>query len=243
MSSRKKSIWRERRAHSSIGSLPGQLFNCIALITLFTACFSCAQSVFAGTGKDFFQNTSMLTPGNYSPAVVPNNTDDVRINRSSASLTITNSTVTLESLSVVNGNTFTISNATGPTGNNSTLNVGNSAGFTNVFSSTADDLLYIGNGVLTIQGPNSGSGTAVLNLVLQSSGNFRVEAGSSLAISSAIGQSGTRSVTKTGGGSLTLSGANSYSGGTTVSSGGLLLFGSGTLGSTFAYSEWGDVGT
>lgn len=175
-----------------------------------------------GAAKDFAFNTSMTTGSNYNPTGLPNNTIDVRLTTTSGpNLTITTSIITAESLSVANGKTYIIANAT-LTANNSTLNLGNSSGFTNVFSGVANDLVYVtGNSNLTIQGPSSSGGSGVLNLVLTSSGNFNVGSGSALTISSAI--SGNFGVTKTSGGTATLSGANTYGGTTTISGGTLAL--------------------
>ena len=66
---------------------------------------------------------------------------------------------------------------------------------------------------------NSGSHTIAANLTLADSAGttFNLASGTSLAIRGAIGGSGTnQSLTLAGGGTLTLSNANTYSGGTTV---------------------------
>jgi len=176
----------------------------------------------AGTPKDFALNTSMTNGSNYNPTGLPDNTIDVRLTTTSGSnLTITTSVITAESLSVANRRTYVITNATA-TANDSTLNLGNSSGFTNVFSGVANDLVYLPtNSDLTIQGPSSSVGSGVLNLVLTSSGNFNVESSSALTISSAI--SGNFGIAKTGDGTATLSGANTYGGTTTISNGTLVL--------------------
>jgi autotransporter-associated beta strand protein len=175
-----------------------------------------------GTAKDFAFNTSMTNFGNYDPTGLPNNTIDVRLTTSAGpNLTITTNVITAESLSVANGKTYIIANAT-LTATNSTLNLGNSSGFTNVFSGVANDIVYVtGNSDLTIQGPSSSGGSGVLNFVLKSSGNFNVGSGSALTISSAM--SGNFGITKTSGGTATLSGANTFSGTTTISGGTLAL--------------------
>jgi fibronectin-binding autotransporter adhesin len=212
----------------SLGSsLLATSLGSVTLVGIIWTCLFLASNVFAGNAKDFFQNTSMTASGNYSPSGTPTNSDDVRITRTSASLTITAASLSMESLSVDNGNTFTISNATS-TANNSTLTLGNTAGFTNVFSGVANDLIYLtGNSTLTIQGPNSSTGSGVLNITLASSGNFNTGTGSTVTISSVISGSG-QSITKTGGGTVTLSGANTYSGGTTLNAGTLQLGSSST---------------
>ena len=185
-----------------------------------------------GSAKDFFQNTDMTSGSNYSPSGAPTNTDDVRITRSSTTdLRITGGNVTMESLSVDNGNTYAIRNATGgATSRNLTL--GNSAGFTNTFSGVANDLIYLtGSSILTIQGPNTDGGTGVLNVVLASTGNFNIGTGSTLTVSSIISESGgSRAITKTGGGTAILSGANTFTGGVTINAGTLRAGSTTTLG-------------
>jgi autotransporter-associated beta strand protein len=228
MSARKKSRRdKAARPQSLAHSFLGTVIVYASLAALVGGAIS-VSNVFAGNAKDFFQNTDMTSSTNYSPSGTPTNTDDVRITRSSSSdLRITGASVTMESLNVDNGGSYTIRNATsGSTNRNLTL--GNSAGFTNVFSGGANDLIYLtGNSSLTIQGPNTDGGSGVLNLVLASSGNFNIGSGSTLTISSVISGSG-QSITKTGGGVLTLSGANTYSGGTTLNAGTLQLGASST---------------
>jgi autotransporter-associated beta strand protein len=236
MYSRKKSrLVKAAKPQSIVRSLVGTLIVYASLTALISGAISTASNVFAGNPKDFTGGTSgngtdMTSSSNYSPSGTPTNTDDVRITRSSSSdLRITSASVTMESLTVANGGSYAIRNATtGSTSRNLTL--GNSAGFTNVFSGVADDLIYLtGSSSLTIQGPNTDGGTGVLNIVLASSGNFNIGTGSTLTISSAISGSG-QSITKTGGGTVTLSGANTYSGGTTLNAG-TLQIGSSSTGS------------
>jgi fibronectin-binding autotransporter adhesin len=172
-----------------------------------------------GTPRDFTTGTSMLTPGNYNPSGLPDNTIDVRLNRAGATLTITSSTLSMESLNVDDGNTFTTNNGASSGGSDSTLNLGNIAGFTNSFSNVDNDLVYLtASSTLTI----ANGASKLLNVGLASSGNFSIGTGSALTISSAISGSG-KSITKTGVGVLTLSGANTFSGGFTLSSGTIAL--------------------
>jgi autotransporter-associated beta strand protein len=196
------------------------------LIAALALCFT--QIAFAGATNSFFQNAAMQTPNNYSTGSAPNNTTDVLITTGLTNLSITDTTVTAESLSVSNGTTYSIGNRTGSSGN-STLTLGNSAGFTNAYSGVANDLIFLtNNSSLTIHGPNQSSGSGTLRLVLASSGNFSVFSGSTLTVSAII--SGGFGITKTGSGILTLSGVNTFSGGTTLSAGRINLSGSGTLG-------------
>ncbi len=182
----------------------------------------------AGTAKDFSSNTDLTSGTNYSPSGAPDTTVDVRVTTLPSTLTITTGTLTMESLSVVNGSSYTVRNATGGS-TNSTLRLGNSGGFTNAFSSVLNDVVYLaGNSNLTIQGPNNTGGAGVLNVNLASSGNFNIGAGSTLTVSSVVsGSTSTVGLIKTGEGTLVLSGANTYTG-TSAVSGGTLQNGSGS---------------
>src|SRR5947209_1299885 len=72
--------------------------------------------VIAGGSKDFFQKADLFVPSNYNPNGVPTNTDDVRFSSSTLSLTTssgnTNNTFNAESINVVNGLGYTVSNDT-----------------------------------------------------------------------------------------------------------------------------------
>jgi fibronectin-binding autotransporter adhesin len=180
----------------------------------------------AGTTEDFFQNSAMTSATNYTPATLPNNTIDVRITTPSSNnpLVISSASVIMESLSVANGSSYIIGNNTS-TATNRNLTLGNSAGFTNAFSSVSNDLIYLtNNSSLVIQGANLQSGqvtgTGVLNLVLASSGNFNVGSGSTLNISSVISGVGL-GITISNSGTVIFGGANSYSGDTIVNAGDL----------------------
>ncbi|MFC4230356.1 beta strand repeat-containing protein [Parasediminibacterium paludis] len=166
----------------------------------------------------------MQTASNWSSSSRPNNSNDIGLTSSSTILTNTAGTITGRSINVTNSNSYTIVNST-TAATNSTINLGVSGVFTNGISGSSNDLIYLFNTTtapnLTIQGPNSSTGTGVLNLVLNGSGNFNIGTGSTLAISSAI--NGAYSITKTGAGNLFFSGANTYSGKTTITSGILQL--------------------
>ncbi len=182
-----------------------------------------------GTGKDFFQNSAMTSASNYTPAspsATPTNTDDVRITTPTSNnpLVISSANVVMESLSVTNGSSYTIGNNTS-VATNRTLTLGNSSGFTNVFSLVSNDLIYLtSSSGLVIQGPNlqsgQSTGTGALGLVLASSGNFNVGSGSTLNISSIISGSGI-SITLSNSGTVLFGGVNTYSGDTIINAGDL----------------------
>jgi autotransporter-associated beta strand protein len=97
-----------------------------------------------------------------------------------------------------------------------------------------------GNVAYTIQGPGTGVPANSLGVQLNASGSISV--GSTLIISSVISQSGgARSLIKTGVGRLKLSGANSYSGGMTVSDGTLEAASNGALGTGAAIINGGTL--
>ncbi len=90
------------------------------------------------------------------------------------------------------------------------LNGGRGAGAPLI--STVGDFAY------AITGPGSNGTPRPLALRLDASGDFSVAA-NVLTISAVIGETGAQSINKTGAGRLTLSGANTYTGGTTVTAG------------------------
>jgi len=99
------------------------------------------------------------------------------------------------------------------------------------------DLLVMGttatSSTLTISEVNPLGGVS-LRLRLDASGNFNVvNSGATLSIQTILSESGTRSLTKTGAGTLLLGSANSYTGGTTLTAGTL------GLGSSTALSSGG----
>jgi fibronectin-binding autotransporter adhesin len=179
------------------------------------------------TLNQFNQNSALTAGLNYSQGT-PTNTHDVRITTSISGLTISSSSVTMRSLSVTNGSTYTITNASSG-GTNRTLTLGNTTSFTNLVSNVTNDLLYIsGNSTFTFSPSNTGGGIATNSLVLASSGNFSVQSGSSLSVTSVI--SGGFGFTKTGTGDLTLANGNTYTGKTTISAGTVLIGGESAFG-------------
>ena len=170
--------------------------------------------------------------GQNAPVAVPNGTTDLTTLGTSATSDLTFSAGTTYSPTTFTVNTpivtgtlddldatqlLTITN-TGTTA--STLML---SGGSNSVAPSAADLLYVATGS-TLNVSNGSS--ASFGLVLAASGNFDV-AGTA-TISAPI--SGAFAVTKTGAGTLTLSGSNSYTGGTTLTAGKLNINAAAALG-------------
>jgi autotransporter-associated beta strand protein len=90
---------------------------------------------------------------------------------------------------------------------------------------SVDGILKSGGNAATISGGSIKTATSAGEMVIRTNAS-----GDSLTISSVIADNGTSSLTKSGLGTLVLSGANTYAGGTTISAGTLQLNSGGTLG-------------
>ena len=226
-----------RVSRSSSSSGRRSFVQWIALAALAVAGFGATHSALAGNAKAFFQNSALTNAANYSPPVLPTNTDDVLITTPSSNnpLLITSASVVMESLSVINGSGYIIgNNTTGATSR--TLTLGNTSGFINNWSGVSNDLIYLSGGSsLSIQGPNLQSGqttgTGTLGLVLASTGNFNVGTASVLSISSVISGVG-MGISITGGGTTIFKGTNTYSGDTQILNGDLRFDNGGTSNSS-----------
>ena len=172
---------------------------------------------------------SLLTPGNWSLTLVPVVTNDAVFPSTALTgiRTMTAGDLTVGSFNVLaNTGTFSIRNETaGAIDHNLTLggvgNLGNSV------SGTAADLLSAATGsIFNIIGANGGGGggTGLLKLILGQSGNFNLAGTATSTISAVISDGGNNyALTKTGTGTLTLQGAHTYGGVTTINLGTLQL--------------------
>ena len=162
--------------------------------------------------------TSGTGAGGTTATVAPSATSDVTFLKSTAyspaAFTVGDSALTFGSINDLSGTALTISNSSGTAARVLTLGGGS---VDSVTGSAAADLLYVATGgTLTIQ---AGTGNAKLGLALGQSGNFDIVG--SATIGSVI--TGAFQLTKTGAGTLTLGGVNTYSGGTLVNAGTLSL--------------------
>src|SRR5688572_6780892 len=170
---------------------------------LAAACTMAAATQARAEAKTFSETgTDWLDPANWTPVGVPAALDDVAINAGTLDMTLNASTLTVQRITFSNtanrllGNTDTV--------NGSTLTLDGDG--VNPLISVTDV------GTFTMQGAATGFGA--LGLALNNSGSFHVaNAAGQLNISSVISEvGGARSVTKTGAGTMTLTGANSFTG-------------------------------
>ncbi len=170
---------------------------------------------------------------NWNPNGVPGSTDSILLDNSSVGA--------LPSIMNTSGLTMSVMGITFDTANTVTLgNSGTGSGATSSITLTGlgdagNTLISLTNnatGTFTIDNQNSGNRD--LTLTLGASGTLNVtNALGTLAITTVIGETGgTRSITKTGAGTLILGSANTYTGTTTVSAGVLNIQNATALGTT-----------
>lgn len=168
-------------------------------------------SLVHGVTKTFSTTeTEWTVPGNWSPAGVPTASDDALINGGTSNISLSAASASVLSLSYDGQGSRTLGNATSGGGNSVLTLVGTG-------TSPAID---VASGAFTIAGPNidpSGTGTGRLGLTISNSQTWSSSAGASLTVSADVGDGGGSStLTFTGLGTITLSGNNSYTGGSVV---------------------------
>ncbi len=203
--------WQKVLSRSRL--LRSSSLRCLLLRSSIAATFLVigASHIYAQTKT--FSNTSgtWTNAGNWSPSGVPTAANDVLISGGTNNMTLTAANMSIQYITFTNTSSRILENATGgTTASNLTLGGTDSNGnLINLNNASATPTFTIRNGT-----------TASLNLVLASSGNFNVNTGGNLSISSSISESdGSRMITKTGAGALSLLGANSHSGGLTLNAG------------------------
>ncbi len=212
----------KKRTHI-VGSFAAALKVSVALVCAHL----CENRAIAATQKDLLTTATNISAGtSYVGGGTPLTTWDVTWTNSTYSATtfLLNSNLSIGTLNDLNASQALTLTNNGTANTTLTLYGGTDA----VSGSAAGDLIYVAaNGRLTIQ-----NGTRTLNLALAASGNFNTGAGASLTIASVI--SGTANITKTGAGTTTLTGANTFTGNTTVSAGVLNIQNATALGTTGA---------
>lgn len=179
----------------------------------------------------------LTTAANWVGDVAPVTTSEVLLDNSVITLPtqlVLGASVTWGDLLWNNNATSAITlNSVGSSNVSITLSAGAGSTAAVANGGATGDLILLGSNAMsnTVSiGGNAGVGTGRLNIVLSSSGNLNVvNSGATLNISSII--SGAFNLTKTGAGTLTLSAANSFSGGSfTLSAGTLNLNAAAALG-------------
>lgn len=161
-----------------------------------------------------------------------------------------NSTVIYQSAHTYIGDTFinagVLRFASGGSANSSTIRLGDTTG-TNVAALQVASGVTLTNGSIEVRSGSSGaktiaytdgSGTGTIgrSISLNSSAAADVASGGTLQVTGAITGASTNSFTKTGGGTLTLAGSNTYSGATTISNGTLRAGSTNGLSTNSAFS-------
>ena len=205
---------------------------------LAVACCLAGNARLPAATITFNANAALDNLNNWSPAQIPVTTDEAlftTVPAANANLTMTGSSLTFGDL-IWNQNTSSSITINTTTTTSRTLTLSGGGGSTAAIAAggASGDLLVMGtnatSNTLTIGG-NLGTGSGRLNLALGASGNFDVvNAGATLSITGIV--SGAFRLTKTGAGKLVLSGINTYSGGTTITGGTLVMTSPSNLGAT-----------
>ncbi|WP_395737791.1 autotransporter-associated beta strand repeat-containing protein [Prosthecobacter sp.] len=192
-----------------------------SLIIAFLTASSADAATVIYDGGTTGTGTTFDTAVNWSGDAIPVTTSEALFNTSivlPAQLTTSTTTNTWGDL-IWNTNVSSALtlNSTAATNRNLVLSGGGGSTEAIAQGGATGDLILLGTNAVSNTlaiGGNAGTGTGVLNMALGASGNFDVvNSGATLSISSLI--SGNFNLTKTGAGTLTLSGANSFGSATT----------------------------
>jgi autotransporter-associated beta strand protein len=195
------------------------LISLLALVALLPRA-DAATNTLSGAGGATLPGLSWATAANWSPAAVPGSNDNAVV-AATGLVDIRGSAFggasEIQDLAFTGASAVTLHNNSSSTPMVLSLNGGRGTGVP-LISAT-------GNVSRTIAGPGTHATPQTLGLRLKTNGSVDVAAGT-LSISARISDDGTaRQLTKTGAGTLVLSGRNSYAGGTVVSAGVLELNG------------------
>ena len=179
-------------------------------------------------------NTS-LNNGTWSLGAAPTTSasigsfQDVTLASTATDLNTSSGNIYAKSWNVSNGSSYTVSSNSTTT---TAFRMGNTGAgvdttpFSNTVSGIQNDLAYLSGGSnLTFLGTNPTGGSTPSTVELRNSGNLNIGANSTLTLSAVITGSG-KALTKTGVGTAVFSAANTYTGGTILTSGTLTLAGS-----------------
>jgi autotransporter-associated beta strand protein len=178
-------------------------------------------------------NVSLNTSASWSLGAAPNSTtsigsyQDVALASSVTALTTSSGALFAKSWNVSNGSSYTLTSVK-PDGA-TTFRMGITSPvvttFTNTVSGITNDLVYLtGNSNITFSPLNSINALTPSTVELSNSGNLNIGAGSTLNIDAVT--TGQYALTKTSAGTVGLSAANTYNGGTTLTAGSMNVSGS-----------------
>ena len=161
---------------------------------------------------------------------------DLVFSSSATNLTTTSGNINGKSYNVTNGSSYTFSSVRTNAADGTFYKIGATgvtepAPFTNTVTGVTNQLAYLANNSRITFSRVSPSNNVSSIFQLRNSGTLQIETGSTLDIQTDINQTATNSAfgwTKMGGGTLKLSGSNSYTGTSIVQEGTLALVGQGT---------------
>jgi hyaluronate lyase len=190
------------------------------------------------TGSD----PSLNTAASWSLGAAPNSSSsggsytDLVFSSVATALTTTSGNINGKSYNVTNGSSYVFSSVRTNAGDGTIYKIGATgvtepAPFTNTVTGVTNQLAYLANNSRITFSRVSPSNNVASVLQFRNSGTLQIETGSTLDIQTDINQTATNSAfgwTKTGGGTLKLSGSNSYTGNSIVQQGTLALTGQGS---------------
>jgi len=184
---------------------------------------------------------SLNTAASWSLGAAPNSSSsggsytDLIFASSATALTTTSGNINGKSYNVTNGSSYVFSSVRTNAGDGTIYKIGATgvtepAPFTNTITGVTNQLAYLANNSRITFSRVSPSNNVASVLQFRNSGTLQIETGSTLDIQTDINQTATNSAfgwIKMGGGTLKLSGSNSYTGDSIVQEGTLALVGQG----------------